>query len=110
VQAALGISSDDLQSAKERSLSERIPVLGQRFKNDWIYPGPRFERLRREFGDNFKPIVLPSEPGNQYGIPTKAHSVLTEDYAGLKDYIQSSPNDDPRKQVIEFLDRQLKPA
>ena len=107
-QAALGISPDELRQAKERSQGEKIPVIGLRFKNDWICPSPRFDTLQREFGDNFVKIELPSQPGNPYGIPGNAHSVLTEDYAKLEKFISACPDEDPRKQVIEFLNRQLK--
>jgi dienelactone hydrolase len=107
-QAALGISPDELHQATNRSHAEGIPLVGLRFKNDWICPGRRFETLKREFGDNFRPIELPSEPGNSYAIPARAHSVLTEDYGSLKKYIDTFPNKDPRKQVIDFLNHQLK--
>jgi dienelactone hydrolase len=109
-QAALGLSPDELKQAKERSQSEKIPVIGLRFKNDWICPSLRFDTLRREFSDNFIKIELPSQPGNPYGIPGTAHSVLTEDYGKLGKFISAFPDRDPRKQVIEFLNRQLKPA
>ena len=96
-QAPLGISRENLEEAKERSQNENIPVIGLRFKNDWICPARRFERLKVEFGDKFESIEFNSEPGNSYGIPTTAHSVLTEDYDSLKQYIAAFPDEDPRK-------------
>ena len=38
----------------------------------------RFETLRRELGDAFVAVEIDSSPGNPHGIPTDAHSVLTE--------------------------------
>jgi hypothetical protein len=109
-QAALGIPVDELQQAKKGSQNEGIPVIGLRFKHDWICPARRFDTLTREFGDNFESFEFDSDPGNPYGIPTGAHSVLTEDYGTLKEYISANPDNDPRKRVIGFLDRQLKSA
>lgn len=109
-QAALGLSPEELKQAKERCESENILVMGLRFKNDWICPSPRFDTLKSEFGDNFIKIELPSQPGNPYGIPSDAHSVLTEDYGKLGEFIGAFPDKDPRKQVINFLNRQLKPV
>jgi hypothetical protein len=105
-QAALGVSPEELERAKERSRDEDIPVLGLRFSNDWLCPERRFETLEYQFGDRFKKIVIPSEPGNQCGIPINAHSVLTEDYDTLKKY--KTTEKDPRQEVFEFLDRQPK--
>jgi dienelactone hydrolase len=107
-QATLGISPDQLQQATARSRNEEIPVVGLRFTRDWICPAPRFDTLKSEFGVNFHPIEFDSKRGNPYGIPTSAHSVLTEHYGELKRFISFFPDKDPRKQVIEFLDRQLK--
>jgi hypothetical protein len=83
--------------------------MGLRFTNDWICPARRFETLEQQFGGNFIRIEIPSERGNPYAVPTTAHSVLTEHYDTLKKYIEKFPDKDPRKQVIRFLDRQLKP-
>ena len=108
-QAALGISPEKLEKAKERSRSEDIPLVGFRFSNDWICPARRFETLEQQFGNLFIRIEFPSEPGNPYGIRTTAHSVLTEDYDTLRKYIEKSPGGDPRKQVVHFLELRLKP-
>jgi len=42
-------------------------------------PPERFATLRRELGENFEAIEIDSSPGNPYGIPQRAHSVLTGD-------------------------------
>ncbi len=41
-------------------------------------PAARFERLREELGDAFIGVEIDSSKGNPWGIPTTAHSVLTE--------------------------------
>jgi hypothetical protein len=54
-------------------------VLGLRFSADFMCPHARFVQLRHELGSGFEGIEIDSGPGNPYGIPKKAHSVLTED-------------------------------
>lgn len=107
-QTNLGISPDQLKDTTARCSNEEIPVVGLRFTRDWISPAPRFDTLKREFGANFHPFEFDSNRGKPYGIPISAHSVLTEDYSKLKRLISDFPDVDPRKQVIAFLDRQLK--
>ena len=53
-------------------------VLGLRFTNDPVSFGARFDTLRRELGDNFIAVEIDSAPGNPFGHPKGAHSVLTE--------------------------------
>ena len=43
-----------------------------------VSPAERFQRLREELGDNFIAVEIDSSPGNPYGHPKMAHSVLTE--------------------------------
>jgi dienelactone hydrolase len=107
-QAALGVSPVELKQATDRSRDEDIPVVGLRFSHDWFCPARRFETLQQQFDDRFIKIEIPSEPGNRYGIPPRAHSVLTEHYDTLNTYKLAFPDKDPRQQVIQFLDRQLK--
>ena len=53
-------------------------MLGLRFTGDKLVPAERFETLRRELGDAFVAVEIDSRPGNAHGIPSNAHSVLTE--------------------------------
>ena len=53
-------------------------MLGLRFTNDPVSKRPRFDTLRRELGDNFIAVEIDSAPGNPFGHPKGAHSVLTE--------------------------------
>jgi dienelactone hydrolase len=74
----LHLSDEGLVSLKRRAESG-LKVLGLRFTNDPTCPGERFERLRQEIGDAFEGIEIDSSPGNPYGIPRSAHSVVTKD-------------------------------
>jgi hypothetical protein len=49
-----------------------------RFTNDPFCFPERFETLRRELGDKFIAVEIDSAPGNPYGHPKQAHSVVTE--------------------------------
>ncbi len=75
--ADIGISDADLAQVKERTAAG-ICVLGLRFSNDPFCFSDRFETLRRELGDAFIAVEIDSAPGNPYGHPKSAHSVLTE--------------------------------
>ncbi len=75
--ADIGISDADLSRVKERTAAGAC-VLGLRFSNDPFCFEERFETLRRELGDAFIAVEIDSAPGNPYGHPKQAHSVLTE--------------------------------
>jgi len=76
--AALHVSPDALETVRKR-VRQGCPVLGLRFSADPLCPPERFETLRRELGDGFEAIEIDSGPGNPYGIPRTAHSVVTKD-------------------------------
>lgn len=75
--ADIGISDADLARVKERA-SAGTCLLGLRFTNDPVCREARFDTLRRELGDKFIAVEIDSAPGNPYGHPRQAHSVLTE--------------------------------
>jgi dienelactone hydrolase len=75
--ADIGISDPDLARVKERTVAGTC-VLGLRFSNDPFCFEERFETLRRELGEAFIAVEIDSAPGNPYGHPKQAHSVLTE--------------------------------
>ena len=72
----IGVSDDDLVKIRARCAAG-TPVMGLRFTGDRAVPDERFARLREELGDHFIAIEIDSSPGNPYGIPGNAHSVLT---------------------------------
>ncbi|HET7399781.1 MAG TPA: dienelactone hydrolase family protein [Intrasporangium sp.] len=64
--ADLNLSPDDLAAVRRR-VAGGCPVLGLRYRDDWV-TGTRFETLRRELGDGFLRVELP-------GL---GHSTLTD--------------------------------
>ena len=99
----LGISGEDLARVKQR-VDEGVCVLGLRFTGDMAVPGDRFARLREELGDGFVGVEIDSSKGNPHGIPTNAHSVLTEDLVDEPGH----PTHDALNQVLDlFRDRLL---
>jgi len=75
--ADIGISDSDLARVKQRTEAGQC-LLGLRFSNDPFCFAERFETLRRELGDKFIAVEIDSAPGNPYGHPKSAHSVVTE--------------------------------
>jgi len=73
---AVGLSDTDVEAVKER-VAEGTCVLGLRFSDDRAVPPERFETLHRELGDGFIAVEIDSSPGNPWGNPRTAHSVLT---------------------------------
>jgi dienelactone hydrolase len=74
--ADIGISDADLARVKVRTEAGQC-LLGLRFTNDPFCFEQRFQTLRRELGDKFIAVEIDSSPGNPYGHPKSAHSVLT---------------------------------
>ncbi|ADU47431.1 dienelactone hydrolase family protein [Intrasporangium calvum] len=54
--ADVNLSPDDLAAVQER-VAHGCPVLGVRYRRDWV-TGTRFETLRRELGDGFISVEL----------------------------------------------------
>jgi dienelactone hydrolase len=75
--AAVSLSDDELARVKERTDAGTC-VLGLRFTGDKLVPAARFETLRRVLGDGFVGVEIDSSKGNEAGVVTNAHSVLTE--------------------------------
>ncbi len=74
----LGVDDETLERVRERAANGAC-LMGLRFTADRLVPPQRFERLREELGDRFIAIEIDSHPGNQFGIPRTAHSVLVHD-------------------------------
>ena len=100
--ADIGISDADLAQVKAR-VAEGACVLGLRFSNDPFCFAARFATLRRELGDGFIAVELDSSPGNPYGHPKNAHSVLTDHL----DDRQGTPTRAALDQVLRFLTQRL---
>jgi len=100
--ADIGISDADLARVKTR-VAEGACVLGLRFSHDPFCFAERFETLRRELGDGFIAVELDSSPGNPYGHPKNAHSVLTDHL----DDREGTPTRAALDQVLQFLTQRL---
>lgn len=94
--AALGVSDSDLERIVERA-AQGVCVLGLRFTGDRSSPPERFATLRDVLGDAFVGVELDSSPGNPYGHPKMAHSVLTE-------HLDDRPGTPTREALDQVLD------
>lgn len=101
---SLGISPDQLSTAKSRCENENLTIVGLRFTNDPLCPGERFATLRKELGSHFEGIEIDSSPGNPDGIARKAHSVLTVDLVDREGHPTRAALD----RVMALFDQQLR--
>jgi dienelactone hydrolase len=100
----VGLSDADLARVKQRCADEPdLCVLGLRFTGDSFAPGDRFQRLREELGDKFVGVEIDSSPGNPYGNPRVAHSVLTEHLVDEPGH----PTRDALNQVLDLFRTRL---
>jgi len=102
--AATGVSDADLDDVRRRVDDGGACVLGLRFTADRMVPRERFATLARELGDGFVAVEIDSSPGNPYDIPSRAHSVLTEDLVDRPGH----PTREALERVLEFLDERLR--
>jgi dienelactone hydrolase len=100
--ASVGISDADLERVKERA-ARGACLLGLRFTDDSLVPPERFETLRRALGDAFIAVEIDSSPGNQYDIPKRAHSVLTNDLVDTPGH----PTREALDRVLDFFAERL---
>jgi dienelactone hydrolase len=103
--AALGLDPGDLAAIRDRARGG-LCVLGLRFSNDKGCPAERFETLRRALGDAFEGIEIDSSPGNPFGIPTRAHAVLTVDLVDEPGH----PTRAALERAVAFLNERLRPS
>ena len=100
--ASLGLSEDETAAVIARTSAGQC-VLGARFTNDRLVPAERFATLRAVLGDRFLGVEIDSSPGNIWGYPEDAHSVLTGDFAVDAD----APSVRWRDEVLDFFVTQL---
>lgn len=98
----LGLAPADLAAVRARAASG-VEVLGLRFTHDPLVPAARFERLRTELGDAFSAVEIDSGPGNPWGIPRRAHSVLTFELVDEEGH----PTREALDRVLAFLTERL---
>jgi dienelactone hydrolase len=99
----VGVSAADLERARQRVVDEGVCLLGLRFTGDPVVPAERFQHLREVMGDGFVAVEIDSSKGNPHGIPTNAHSVLTEHLVDEP----GSPTRDALDQVLELFRSRL---
>lgn len=76
---ALHVSDDEWACIKRRVQEEGVRILGLRFTQDPMCPPERFAHLQEALGEGFEAIEIDSSPGNAFGLPRSAHSVVTRD-------------------------------
>ena len=101
--ADVGLSPEDLEAALDVSAARDLEVLGLRFTGDRLVPPERFATLRRLLGDRFVGVEIDSSPGNPWGHPKAAHSVLTGDLVDE----EGQPTRDALEQVLALLRTRL---
>jgi hypothetical protein len=97
----MAVGGDDLARAQARNRAG-VPLICMRFSNDGISPPERFAAIQAAFTANFEGIVIRS-PDAGWGIPAKAHAVLTEDFSD----VDGHPTRWARDRVIAFLKERL---
>ena len=117
--AALGVSPEELEVAKERA-SQGVPILALRFSEDKVSPPEKFMTLRQEFGEEKEEIEnsdelcwkrgaaletmeINSQSGNPANIPQSSHAVLILGFSSMAEY----PTNRVYRRVVEFLDEQF---
>ncbi|MBA2771345.1 MAG: dienelactone hydrolase family protein [Pseudomonadota bacterium] len=99
---AVHVTPETLQNARRRARDEGLKVLGVRFTKDILFcRAARFETLRRELGEAFEGIEVPSRSARPHLEPP--HSVLT---VGLIDR-EGEPTREAVDRVIGFLRERL---
>ncbi len=118
--AALGVSSEELEVAKDRANNDGVAILALRFSEDKISPPDKFDTLRQEFGEAteiiedsaelcwkrnqaLETIEINSQPNNPYNLPQISHAVLTLGYSSDSGH----PANRVYQRVVEFLQSQF---
>ena len=100
--AAIHATPETLANVRRRIKAEGLKVLGVRFEGDVLFcRAARFETLRRELGDGFEGIELPSSSAAPHLEPP--HSVLT---IGLIDR-PGEPTRAAVDRILAFLSERL---
>ena len=101
--AAVHVTPETLANARRRIKEEGLKVLGLRFQGDVLFcRAARFETLRRELGDGFEGLELPTSTAKPHAEPP--HSVLT---IGLIDR-EGEPTRAAVDRVLSFLSERLR--
>ncbi len=80
-----------------------VPVMGLRFTADPLCKKARFDTLRSELGELFRPVEIDNRRGNPHGIPAWAHSVVTNDLVDREGH----PTREALERVLAFFHERL---
>jgi dienelactone hydrolase len=98
---SLGLSTDDLQSAR----SSTAKIYGLRFETDCMSDAAKLRTLRDEFGNRFLDGTIPASSYQQNGKQVNAHSTLIGSWKERDPAGQASR--DARARVRTFLLKEL---
>jgi dienelactone hydrolase len=101
--AQLPLDASDLRRILDRELGTPS-VLGLRFTRDVLVRGSRFRALQSQLGKIFTSFEIDSSRGNAYGVPRRAHAVIT----GYLGRVPNYPTRLALEFTLEFLCERLK--
>lgn len=101
--AAMGVSPQEVDCAKQRFEKENLSMIGLRFKGDPLVLDERFATFKATFGDRFEAIELdPRDAQPAFGMAP--HAPLT---GNLRDDDPDGPTKRAERRVIEFFRQRL---
>lgn len=100
---APGVSDADLERVKQRA-ADGACLMALRFTADPAVRAERFQTLRDALGERFLAIEIDSSKGNEHGIPSRAHSVLTLDLVDEPGH----PTHEALERVLSFFEERLR--
>ncbi|QPE04492.1 dienelactone hydrolase family protein [Microbacterium schleiferi] len=100
--SATGLSVIE-EAAVSRRAADGLCALGLRFTQDRSVPAERFAAFERLLGEGWRAFEIDSSPGNADGIPTNAHSVLTDASAEVPGH----PTYRANELLVDFLRERL---
>jgi dienelactone hydrolase len=101
---SMGVSQDEIETARRRFEAEDLSMIGLRFYGDPFVPEERFATYKQCFGARFEAIEIdPKDAAPGKGGPP--HSVLT---LNLRDNDPAGPTKRAEARVIEFFGQRLR--
>lgn len=97
--SGVGLGPSDLAALRAGTCA----VLGLRFTGDRLVPAERFAALSELLGPRFRGVEIDSSAANPHGIPSAAHSVLTEHLVDEPGH----PTREALDTVVRFLQESL---
>jgi hypothetical protein len=106
---SLGISQEELTTARKRLLRNDLQVIGFRFELDLMSPPEKFAFLKSVLGDRFIDATLAAKDyvGRDH-YPKAAHAVLTDGFRPWHDGEPETRAHFAYRQLLWYLDTRLK--